>query len=154
MLLFCPLCGGLLVITPNSSSNTQSGGGDSCFSCRSCAYIFPLEAGAAYASRVELKRKVVDDVLGGEDAWKNVDSTDGKSEHIKEFLIYFSLFSLFPRIQPISHLSLAHSTSATCPKCENNRAYFMQIQIRSADEPSSIFYKCCKHECGHQWREG
>lgn len=23
-----------------------------------------------------------------------------------------------------------------CPKCENDKAYFMQIQIRSADEPS------------------
>ena len=24
---------------------------------------------------------------------------------------------------------------AVCPKCENDRAYFKQIQIRSADEP-------------------
>jgi DNA-directed RNA polymerase III subunit RPC11 len=31
-------------------------------------------------------------------------------------------------------------------------AYFMQIQIRSADEPMSTFYKCCK--CANQWREG
>lgn len=43
---------------------------------------------------------------------------------------------------------------AICPKCENTRAYFMQIQIRSADEPSTIFYKCCRNTCGHQWREG
>lgn len=42
----------------------------------------------------------------------------------------------------------------TCPKCEHGRAYFMQIQIRSADEPSSIFYKCCNQTCNHQWREG
>ncbi|CAO3616205.1 unnamed protein product [Cunninghamella blakesleeana] len=46
------------------------------------------------------------------------------------------------------------STEATCPKCEHERAYFMQIQIRSADEPSSIFYKCCNDECEYQWREG
>ncbi|ORZ09155.1 hypothetical protein BCR42DRAFT_423839 [Absidia repens] len=46
------------------------------------------------------------------------------------------------------------STEATCPKCEHERAYFMQIQIRSADEPSSIFYKCCNQDCEHQWREG
>ncbi|SAM04171.1 hypothetical protein [Absidia glauca] len=46
------------------------------------------------------------------------------------------------------------STEATCPKCEHERAYFMQIQIRSADEPSSIFFKCCNPECEHQWREG
>ncbi|KAL2917862.1 RNA polymerase III C11 subunit [Polyrhizophydium stewartii] len=43
-------------------------------------------------------------------------------------------------------------TDASCPKCEHNRAFFMQIQIRSADEPMSIFYKCVK--CSNQWREG
>lgn len=72
-----------------------------------------------HTSRKQLKRKEVDDVLGGADAWKNVDSTE-----------------------------------VTCPKCEHERAYFMLIQIRSADEPSSIFYKCCNDDCQHQWREG
>ncbi|KAG4106694.1 putative Rpc11-DNA-directed RNA polymerase III subunit C11 [Neocallimastix lanati (nom. inval.)] len=43
------------------------------------------------------------------------------------------------------------STEATCPKCENGKAFFMQIQTRSADEPMTIFYKCT--ECGFQWRE-
>ena len=45
-------------------------------------------------------------------------------------------------------------TDATCPKCEHPRAYYMQIQIRSADEPSTIFYRCCNPKCVHQWREG
>ncbi|EDP43532.1 hypothetical protein MGL_1745 [Malassezia globosa CBS 7966] len=53
-----------------------------------------------------LERKQVDDVMGGEDSWKNVDSTD-----------------------------------ATCPKCDNGRAYFMQLQIRSADEPSTFLIR-------------
>ena len=30
---------------------------------------------------------------------------------------------------------------APCPKCENPKAFFMQLQIRSADEPS----KCSTH---------
>ena len=42
-------------------------------------------------------------------------------------------------------------TTATCPKCDHKEAYFMQMQIRSADEPMSIFYKCCN--CGHQWND-
>lgn len=42
-------------------------------------------------------------------------------------------------------------TMATCPKCQHGEAYFMQMQIRSADEPMSIFYKCCK--CSHQWND-
>lgn len=34
-----------------------------------------------HTSRKELKRKEVDDVLGGADAWKNVDSTEGKKKY-------------------------------------------------------------------------
>ena len=30
----------------------------------------------------------------------------------------------------------------------------MQIQIRSADEPMTTFYKCANFKCGWQWREG
>lgn len=38
-----------------------------------------------------------------------------------------------------------------CTRCGHQRAYFMQIQIRSADEPMTVFYKCV--ECSYQWRE-
>lgn len=61
-------------------------------------------------SRKELERKEVDDVLGGEGAWDNVDNT-----------------------------------AAQCPleDCGGERAYFFQLQIRSADEPMTTFYKVC-----------
>lgn len=42
-------------------------------------------------------------------------------------------------------------TQAVCPVCHHHEAYFMQIQIRSADEPMSIFYKCVS--CSHQWND-
>jgi DNA-directed RNA polymerase III subunit RPC11 len=44
-------------------------------------------------------------------------------------------------------------TAARCPtnSCEGYKAYFYQLQIRSADEPMTTFYKCTT--CGHQWRE-
>mmetsp|Transcript_17895 Transcript_17895/g.49627 ORF Transcript_17895/g.49627 Transcript_17895/m.49627 type:complete len:113 (-) Transcript_17895:117-455(-) len=42
-------------------------------------------------------------------------------------------------------------TMAVCPTCNHNEAYFMQIQIRSADEPMSVFYKCVKCSC--QWND-
>lgn len=38
-----------------------------------------------------------------------------------------------------------------CPKCEHEKAYFMQMQIRSADEPSTTFYRCVS--CSHNWKE-
>jgi DNA-directed RNA polymerase III subunit RPC11 len=40
-------------------------------------------------------------------------------------------------------------TDATCPECNNKRAYYMQIQIRSADEPMTIFYRCTA--CKKMW---
>jgi DNA-directed RNA polymerase III subunit RPC11 len=36
-------------------------------------------------------------------------------------------------------------TEVQCPneKCRNDRAYWYQLQIRSADEPMTAFYKVC-----------
>lgn len=159
MLLFCPLCGGLLVINTSQTTTTTSS-----FICKSCVYTFPI-SDKSYSARVELTRKKVDDVLGGEDAWKNVDSTDGNALDIRRriiiinvFILYIDyihiIFTLYPVLSHYLTLYPHPILLATCPKCENSRAYFMQIQIRSADEPSSIFYKCCRNSCGHQWREG
>ena len=46
------------------------------------------------------------------------------------------------------------ATDTVCPKCDHRRAYFMQIQTRSADEPMTTFYKCCAAICGNRWKEG
>jgi DNA-directed RNA polymerase III subunit RPC11 len=43
------------------------------------------------------------------------------------------------------------TTDEKCPKCEHTRAFFMQLQTRSADEPMTTFYKCCN--CGIIWKE-
>jgi DNA-directed RNA polymerase III subunit RPC11 len=84
------------------------------FFCQTCAYIQNIDV--PITKKLPLARKKVDDVLGGEEAWANVDQTD-----------------------------------ASCPAigCANKRAYFMQIQIRSADEPMTTFYKCTK--CQKTW---
>ncbi|KAI1610245.1 DNA-directed RNA polymerase III subunit C11 [Exophiala viscosa] len=36
-------------------------------------------------------------------------------------------------------------------KCDSKKAYFYQLQTRSADEPPTSFFKCVK--CAKQWRE-
>ena len=84
------------------------------FFCRTCPYIFKLKN--KVTNEATLEQKVVDDVLGGPDAWKNADQTE-----------------------------------INCTKCGNDHAYYQQLQIRSADEPMTTFYKCT--DCGTRWRE-
>ncbi len=103
---FCPLCGNLLLLEEASRGMR--------FCCPICPYLYNLKG--VYTSEAKIKKKQVDDVLGGDDAWENVDRTQ-----------------------------------ARCPQCSHNEAYFMQIQIRSADEPSTTFYRCCK--CSKQWSD-
>jgi DNA-directed RNA polymerase III subunit RPC11 len=120
MVYFCPQCCNLLLTEPSPSGNLR-------FYCKTCPYIFAISG--KITKKVSLSRKEVDDVLGGPDAWKNVEQTDGKTTN-----------------------SIKLRLSAKCEKCGHTRAFFMMIQIRSADEPMSIFYKCSS--CGHRWREG
>ncbi|AAS54518.1 AGR029Wp [Eremothecium gossypii ATCC 10895] len=111
MLSFCPYCNNMLPVSKGDSGVYRLG-------CPSCPYEFPIEGVEIYDRR-NLPRKEVDDVLGGEGAWDNVDQT-----------------------------------AVQCPQhetCGGEKAYFFQLQIRSADEPMTTFYKCVT--CGHKWRE-
>ena len=108
-MLFCPLDGTMLLVDGEPTDSNL------CFTCRTCPYKYPVLE--EFKLRTELERKKVDDVMGGAEAWKNVDQTE-----------------------------------ALCPKCSNNRAYFIELQTRSADEPSTFFYKCVK--CSHEHRSG
>jgi len=130
-MLFCPHCGNMLLVESGAPSAGGGGGGPSSsaaasapsaasaggalrFFCQTCPYVQPLAR--TLTKRLPLTRKRVDDVLGGEGAWANVDQTD-----------------------------------AGCPACGNGRAYFQQIQIRSADEPMTTFYKCTA--CAKTWND-
>ena len=57
----------------------------------------------------------------------------------------------FPLVVADSGSLAASQTDAVCPNCPHRRAYYMQFQTRSADEPMTVFYKCVK--CKHRWKE-
>lgn len=48
-------------------------------------------------------------------------------------------------------ISLHLIVKKICPKCQHKEAETWQIQMRSADEPSTHFFRCT--ECKHTWRE-
>ena len=118
---FCPLDGTLLQIITTSNSNSSSSSmfnnesSTQLFACTTCPYSQQIHTSQIQKS-YPINRKKVDDILGGANAWVNVDRT-----------------------------------SAVCPSCSCGEAYFMQMQIRSADEPMSVFYKCV--QCSHQWND-
>lgn len=66
-----------------------------------------------------MKRKEVDDVLGGEETWRDADST------ASQFFFFHHVENQNTNLRPV----------VTCDKCGHSRAYFYQLQIRSADEP-------------------
>lgn len=41
----------------------------------------------------------------------------------------------------------------TCNKCKQNICTYSQFQIRSADEPMTLFITCLNPKCGNSWRE-
>lgn len=127
MLLFCPTCGNLLLVEESAICLR--------FSCSTCPYICNIKR--KISTRIYPKLKVCTPT---------------------ELLNEFPLNDQFKILQEVDHVmggaaawENVDSTDAACPSCSNDRAYFMQIQIRSADEPMTTFYKCCK--CGHNWRD-
>ena len=65
-MLFCPTCSNILL-----TEKTQN---DFRFYCKTCPYVYKVSD--KFEQKMPLERKEVDDVLGGEDAWKNVDNTE------------------------------------------------------------------------------
>ena len=76
---FCPLCSNLLLIEDGLTGMR--------FCCPTCPYVHDITK--TYSSQVKLTRKEVDDVLGGEDAWENVDRTETSCPHCGHNTAYF-----------------------------------------------------------------
>ncbi len=47
-------------------------------------------------------------------------------------------------------ISVMPTIKIPCPKCGHDTAVWWMLQTRSADEPTTQFYRCVK--CNHTWR--
>lgn len=66
------------------------GGSEMFFCCKSCPYRHPLHQEVRYPLKLETKK--VDDILGGAEAWANVDKVQvvcGKCRHNEAFFVEF-----------------------------------------------------------------
>ncbi|KAF2738840.1 hypothetical protein EJ04DRAFT_560490 [Polyplosphaeria fusca] len=120
MLLFCPHCGNMLrvgKVLPGDPSTAEHVGKQT-FTCLTCPYEFIITQ-RWYDRKYNTNKKEPDDIVGGENAWDNVQTQD----------------------------------NVLCPSdtCDGDKAFWYQLQIRSADEPMTTFYRCT--ECHKEWRE-
>lgn len=46
---------------------------------------------------------------------------------------------------------LGNFEAIDCPRCGHGRALFKEVQTRSADEATTVFYQCVL--CEHNWRQ-
>ncbi|KAJ3751195.1 DNA-directed RNA polymerase I kDa polypeptide [Lentinula detonsa] len=132
-LLFCPACGALLDLPKDSELNVL---------CEQCGYQEPA------------KCKAVCEPLG----WRHTLLISNKAyENIK--ITTRSHPDAFPsalrqkrKTQTKTHDSdnLGDLVSEKCPECGHSEAYSKSLQLRSADEGSTVFYTCAS--CKHGWR--
>ena len=81
------------------------------------------KCGYTEGEKVKQRKKIVDD-----------------SESIKEFNVFEG-----------NEGEESHPTiKIECEKCGNDEAVWWMLQTRSADEPTTQFYRCSK--CRHTWR--
>jgi DNA-directed RNA polymerase III subunit RPC11 len=133
-MLFCPNCANLLVISAQTGYNK--------WACNTCAYEFPIakqvvqkkKTTSVYSAAHSIpKLLTVDDIPN-----KNDPQTSGRRPGWRrgvETCRFDNGYASSRRTASITTLSDKKHRKATCPKCDNDRAYFYQLQIRSADEP-------------------
>ena len=56
------------------------------------------------------------------------------------------LFDMLRSTMLCIHARLPCGIAVSCSTCKNDRAYYTEVQTRSADEAATLFYTCTK--CG------
>ena len=76
----CPSCSNMLTVSKIPETHLRGDenarAGDHRFECRTCPYQLVLNR--RYYERKYMEKKAVEDILGGQESWKNVDKTEGE----------------------------------------------------------------------------
>lgn len=94
---FCPTCANMLHIP---------GGDEMFFCCKSCPYRHPIQTEVRYPLKLQTKK--VDDILGGAEAWDNVDKIQSMFFFALSFTFHSHL-SFFPFNILIFSLNLGYT---------------------------------------------
>ena len=75
--IVCPACSNVLTVSRVPALQDGQSASRNRFECRTCPYQYVLDR--RYYERKPMKRKEVEDVMGGRGAWDNVDQTESSS---------------------------------------------------------------------------
>jgi len=78
------------------------------------------------------------------------DYTEGDSNKSKKIDVQEEPKSDFMVLDENEGKDVLPTIEIECEKCGNNEAVWWMLQTRSADEPTTQFYRCTK--CSHTWR--
>ncbi|KAJ7578644.1 hypothetical protein C8J56DRAFT_1016556 [Mycena floridula] len=98
-MLFCPTCSNLLTISSEAGYNK--------WACNTCPYEFPITK--QMTTRTRLTRKVVDDVLGGDEMWADADFTMASCPKCNHDSAYFHQLQIRSADEPM--------TTCACVSC-------------------------------------
>ncbi|CBZ25715.1 putative RNA polymerase III C11 subunit [Leishmania mexicana MHOM/GT/2001/U1103] len=150
-MFFCPFCSTLLLVMPHVEGNALV--------CATCRYVHSVASASPKIPRNEFGEPIL--TIQHSFVAHNRQIMDAEEDPAME-------------AAALSSAAVCHTTAASAPvvkaetsaeggqittipcqnednPCRSTKAYFIQIQMRSADEPATVFFKCV--ECGHQWRQ-
>ena len=92
-----------MLFCPNCANKLAAEEGNTClrFACATCPYIHNITRKVKHRAYPKLKH--VDDVLGGAEAWENVDATETKCPKCDNMKAYFHQFQTRSADEPMTN---------------------------------------------------
>lgn len=141
-MFFCPFCGTLLLVQARITGNV--------FVCSTCRYIdpviereYPLTVTHSFLAHNKAGAEEDEEPQRPGAAPTDAGATDSDSGG-------GGAVPTAEGAEEVGQIITIQCENDKAP-CDSKKAHFVQLQMRSADEPPTTFFKCVK--CGHQWRQ-